>query len=236
MVAYETEILSGPARYEPTRWSLILSARTPGHPQYLESWNELLRLYWRPVYRTVRFRWNESVESAKDLTQSFFATAFEGEWVRQFKPERGRFRTFLKAALENFMRNVRRDSSRLKRGAGAAPLSLDVIDTTEDGTPRSGADLFEREWRRSLLEHAAEELQREARPDVFAVFSAYFFDPSRPTYRDVAARTGVSESDVTNHLHQAKEKMRQIVRRLVRESAESDRDFEDEMRALFGAS
>ncbi len=235
MVAYETEILAGPARYERTRWSLILAARTPGSPQYLESWNELLKLYWRPVYRTVRFRWNESVESAKDLTQSFFATAFEGDWVRQFQPERGRFRTFLKAALENFMRNERRDSSRLKRGAGAAPLNLDFADTAEVGASRDSADMFEREWRRSLLEHAAAEMQRELRPDVFAVFNAYFFDPARPTYRDVSVKTGVSESDVTNHLHLAKEKMRQIVRRLVRESAESELDFEDEMRALFGA-
>lgn len=231
---YETEILTGRARYEPTRWSLILSARAPDSPRYLESWNELMRLYWPPVYRAIRFRWNEAVESAKDLTQSFFTAAFEGGWVEQFEPERGRFRTFLKAALDNFMRNARRDAARLKRGSGAAPLSLDLIDPAEECPVRATDDLFEREWRRALIEQAVAELERECRPEVFAAFRAYFFDPDRPTYAEAARRLGLSETDVTNHLHHAKERMRQIVRRLVRESAETERDFDEEMRELFG--
>ncbi len=221
----ETEILAGEARFEPTRWSVILAAREGAR----DAWNDLARLYWRPVYRAIRFRWSEPVEPAKDLTQAFFAAMLERDWVRQFEPERGRFRTFLKAALDNFMRNARRDEARLKRGGGAIPLALD------DDTPVAATDdLFEREWRRSLLEQAVDELRRDVRPEVFAVFRAYYLDPDKPTYGDVAARTGASESDVTNHLHLARARMQQIVRRLVRESAETERDFDDEMRELFG--
>lgn len=232
-MAAETEILPGSARFEPTRWSIILTVRSPGNPRYLESWNELVRLYWRPVYRSIRCRWNEPVESAKDLAQAFFAGMFESGALRRFEPERGRFRTFLKAALENFLRNARRDGLRLKRGGGEAPLPLDFAD--EEPPAAATDDLFEREWRRSVLEQAVDELGRDVRPEVFAAFRAYFLDPARPTYREVADGLRMSESDVTNHLHLAKTRLREIVRRLVRESTENEREFEDEMRELFGA-
>jgi RNA polymerase sigma-70 factor (ECF subfamily) len=230
-MAAETEILAGPAAYEPTRWSIILSAQAPSHPKFLDSWNDLVRLYWRPVYRAMRFSWNEPVEGAKDMTQAFFATLFEREWVRQFAPERGRFRTFLRAALDNFMKNARRDASRLKRGP--VPISLDAI-AADDTTVAATDDLFEREWRRSLLERAIEDLARSCRPEVVAAFRAYHLDPSRPTYADVARALSINETDVTNHLHAARQELRAIVRRLVRESAETDADADHEMRELFG--
>jgi RNA polymerase sigma-70 factor (ECF subfamily) len=169
------------------------------------------------------------VEEAKDLTQSFFAALFDGG-QRTFSPDRGRFRTFLKAALDNFLKNTRRDAMRLKRGGGATAVPLEIAD---DGVVKPTDDLFEREWRRSLFERALDELQRE-RPPAFECFRRYFLDPSKPTYREVADAVGLSEFDVTNHLHWARGRMREIVRRLVRESCESDDEFRDELSELFG--
>lgn len=221
----ETRILPGPGTFEPTRWSVVLAAQAPGDPKYLESWNELVTLYWRPVYRSIRFRWSKPVEEAKDLTQAFFASMFDGG-LAGTAPERGRFRTFLRAALDNFLKNAKRDASRLKRAGAPIPIDDDdVIAATED--------LFEREWRRTIFERALEELSRE-RAETFGCFRMYFLDPSRPSYTDVAKALGLKETDVTNHLHAAKVRMREIVRRLVRESCEGEAEFDDEMRELFG--
>jgi RNA polymerase sigma factor (sigma-70 family) len=218
----------GPRGFEPTRWSLVLGAQRPEDPAYLEHWEALVGLYWRPVYRSVRFRWNKPVEEAKDLTQAFFAALFDGG-IGTFRPERGRFRTFLRAALDNFLRNDLRDAKRLKRGGGSVPVPL-----ADDAVVTPSEDLFEREWRRSLFERALEELEARERPEVTACFRRYVLDPVQPTYREVAEALGIPETDVPNHLRSAKARLRDLVRRLVRESCESDAEFEDEMRELFG--
>jgi RNA polymerase sigma-70 factor (ECF subfamily) len=217
---HETDILAGRTRFEATRWSIIVSAQQPSSPRYMESWNELVQLYWRPVYRTIRYRWNKPVDEAKDLTQSFFATLFEGGSVQAFSPDRGRFRAFLKACLENFLRNNHRQSKRL-------PVAIDMAD---DVAVTNSENLFDREWRRTLFERAMDQLQGP----VLEVVRRYYFDPSEPTYRDIAAALNLSETDVTNYLHQGKEKLRQAVRRLVQEATHSEQDFENEMRELFG--
>ena len=220
----ETRILPGPGTFEPTRWSVVLKAQAPADPKYLESWNELVTLYWRPVYRSIRFRWNKPVEEAKDLTQGFFATMFDGG-MAGYSPDRGRFRTFLRAALDNFLKNAKRDAARLKRAG--APVEL-----VDDRVVAPTEDLFEREWRRTIFERALDELAKE-RAEIYECFRRAFLDPSRPTYQEVAKATGLKETDVTNHLHAAKIRMREIVRRLVRESCEGESEFEDEMRELF---
>lgn len=217
----------GPASFEPTRWSVVLTAQAPGDPKYLESWDALVGLYWRPVYRAVRFRWNKPVDEAKDLTQAFFAELFDGA-LQDYRPERGRFRTFLRAALDNFLRNERRDAGRLKRGGRAVPVEL-----ADDAVVTPADDLFEREWRRTLFERALAELAGSERAVVVDCFKRAYLDPARPTYREVAQALGLPETEVTNHLHAARKRMRAIVRRLVRESCESEADFDDEMRELF---
>lgn len=222
-MSQDTDILAGRTQFEATRWSLIISAQEPSNPRYVESWNELARLYWRPVYRAIRYRWNKPVDEAKDLTQDFFAALFEDGVVRAFSPDRGRFRTFLKASLENFLRN---DYRRVRR---APPkISIDFVD---DAAVTPTDDFFDREWRRTLFERAMDELHGP----VLEVIKRYYFDPVKPTYREIASALGVSESDVTNFLHQGKLKLRQAVRRLVQEATRSEQDFEDEMKELFGA-
>ena len=86
----------------------------------------LFRLYWRPVYKFIRTAARGSVEDAKDLTQEFFGYLLEGDVLDAYRADRGRFRVFLKGVLRNFLSHDRRDRSRLKRGGGHAPFSLDV--------------------------------------------------------------------------------------------------------------
>jgi RNA polymerase sigma factor (sigma-70 family) len=230
-MAEETRILQGRTRFEPTRWSVVLAARDAADPAHQESWNQLVAVYWRPVYRAIRHTWNKQVEEAKDLTQEFFSGLFEAKGFRSFEPDRGRFRAYLKGALDHFMRNAARDAARLKRGGAAPRVPLDLAGEPEVAP---APDLFDREWRRTLLETALAEL-RAAAPELFEPFRRYHLDPARPTYREVAQALGIAETDVTNRLHQARAKLRDIVRRLVRETSRTDDDFDSEMRGLFGS-
>ena len=220
--------IRGPAAFEPTRWSVVLGAQRPGDPRYLEHWDALVGIYWRPVYRSIRFRWSKPPEEAKDLTQAFFAALFDGG-LRDPNPERGRFRSYLRGALENFLRNANRDAGRLKRGGGAIPVPLE-----DDAVVAPGEDLFEREWKRSIFERALERLGSLESPEAVACFRRAYVDPVPRSYPEIARELGLPLTQVTNLLRAARVRMRDLVRAIVRESCETEEDFEREMRELFG--
>jgi len=64
---------SGPGTwFTTTRWSLVLNAQDTPSPLAAAALEKLCRAYWYPLYVYLR-RQGEDEESAKDLTQGFFA-------------------------------------------------------------------------------------------------------------------------------------------------------------------
>ena len=61
----------------------------------------LCRGYWYPLYAFVRRR-GHSPREAQDLTQEFFARLLDGKALNTVSPDKGRFRTFLLAAMKHF--------------------------------------------------------------------------------------------------------------------------------------
>src|SRR5690349_13450428 len=102
MVEAETGMGGAREAFPETAWSSILS-RKPGDEARRERMERLVRGYWRPVYKYIRAGWSKSVEDAKDLTQEFFARIVSGDLVLAYEPGRGRFRQYLKGALQHFL-------------------------------------------------------------------------------------------------------------------------------------
>src|SRR5437763_4974615 len=88
-------------RFQTTNWSLVFAAG--GSPDAL---NDLCARYWAPVYAYVRRRGHDRAD-AEDLTQAFFGRMLEQRDLEQADPKRGKFRSFLLAALEHFLSNQR---------------------------------------------------------------------------------------------------------------------------------
>ena len=88
--------------FQTTHWSVVLAARDTASPQAEAALAELCRTYWYPLYAFVR-RKGHSPHDAQDLTQAFFARLLEKNYVAQADRERGRFRTYLLAALTHFL-------------------------------------------------------------------------------------------------------------------------------------
>src|ERR671924_320479 len=84
--------------FATTHWSVVLAAGDAVSPQAGVALAELCRTYWYPLYAFVR-RKGHSPHDAQDLAQAFFARLLEKNYVAQAERERGRFRTFLLAAL-----------------------------------------------------------------------------------------------------------------------------------------
>src|SRR5687768_13477436 len=121
MAERTTDIGLGGTAFPSTRWSQLIGSKSSS-PDYRKGLERILLEYWKPVYVFVRRAWGKSNEDAKDLTQSFFAEIIEKDLLAKYAPHRGRFRTFLKAALKNFLADEHRTAGRQKRGGGRVRL------------------------------------------------------------------------------------------------------------------
>jgi len=86
---------------------------------------KLRQLYWYPIYAFVRRR-GYSQEDAKDLTQEFFSCVLEKNYLEDANPSRGRFRSFLLAAVRHFLANEWNRQRAQKRGGGLHTITLDA--------------------------------------------------------------------------------------------------------------
>ena len=110
--------------FPTTVWSVIVAA---GDRADVGSGRALERIcsgYWRPVYLYVRGR-GYSREQSEDLTQGFFERLIEKNQLADFRQERGRFRSFLLAALKNYVANQHDRANAAKRGGDKNHLSID---------------------------------------------------------------------------------------------------------------
>src|SRR5262245_25445711 len=137
-------------------------ASLPGARAALEA---LCRAYWYPLYAYVRRKGN-AVDDAQDLTQAFFARMLAKNYVAQADCQRGRFRTFLLAALNHFLADEWDKTQRLKRGGGREILSFDAVSAEEryrmePPDPLDAVKLYERRWVTTLFDTVLARLEQE---------------------------------------------------------------------------
>lgn len=230
-------------RFPSTLWNEIQSVQAGGEVTRDAALNTLLEAYWRPVYACVRYGWNRDPEEAKDLTQALFAELLEREFWRAIDPAKGRFRSFLKAAIKNFMLVEERDRTRLKRGGGRTRIPLDQMEKF-GGPPASGLtpdQILDREWTRTVVFRAVEESAAEltglGKAKHLEVLRKYYVESSGgapPSYGEIAERSGMSEDDVRYYLHEVRLKLRARVMEAIRRYVVDESDLQDELRFILG--
>lgn len=227
-------------RFDTTRWSLVLAAGDRQQPQAAAALADLCAAYWYPLYAFVR-RDGMAENDAMDLVQGFVADLLErGELAAA--PERGRFRSYLIGALQNFRRNARRAAKTKKRGGDQVVLSLDDAEaryTREPACTESPAALFDRRWAVLLLDRALDRLEAEyigrGRGPAFGALRDTLSGASAGTYADKAAVLGISVSAVKVGVHRLRARMRELLRDEVAQTLASPDDVEAELQHLFAA-
>jgi RNA polymerase sigma factor (sigma-70 family) len=232
--------------FPPTRWSLILAARSSQAEERQRALNTLLAAYWKPVYKYIRLRWGKDNEQAQDLTQEFFTRLLEKDFLENYDPSRARLRTFLRVCVDRLIVNQEKAAHRLKRGGDVQILSLDFesaegeLQQMEIPSPETMDDFFAREWVRSLFSLALERLRQECdargKQTQFRLLELYDVNEGGKelTYNQVARQFGLAPSDVTNYLAYARREFRRIVLEQLREMTASDDEFRREARTLLG--
>lgn len=193
-----------------------------------------MALYWKPVYRYIRLRFGKDNEDAKDLTQSFFAAALQRDFFARFEPAKASFRTYVRMAVERFAANQHAAANRLKRG-GQVEFEPVGEQTAASESPEQA---FEREWQRQLFSLALDDLRAHCEGSgkqlQFQVFEAYdLADGERPSYADLAARHGIAETAVTNHLAWARRTLRTLVTERLRGVTSGEQELRKEARQLW---
>jgi len=106
-------------RFETTRWSLVLRA---GRDDGRQAASELCTRYWWPVFAFFRSQGAREQEAA-DITQEFFGDIDRRRDLSRVDPERGRFRSWLRACAKNHLYRYRKAQRALKRDEDQLPLS-----------------------------------------------------------------------------------------------------------------
>lgn len=213
------------------------------------AFERIAAVYWQPVYSHLRIKWNKSRDDAMDWAQQFFVVALEKNSFGAFDGDKSRFRTFVRACLDNFAANETKAASRIKRGGEAHFIPLDFRDN--DNEPRSIdvadehsiEDEFDRQWIRGLFFASLQDLRQHCRDTKkelhYQLFEAYDVlrdEANKISYEDLAQRHNIPVTQVTNHLFAMRRKYRELVLAKLREVTGSDEEFIAEARAVLGVT
>src|SRR5215471_21423367 len=88
-----------------THWTRVLEARG-NSPEAATALSELCAAYYAPVFAFIRAH-AHGEDSARDLTQEFFARLLARPGLDNLDPGRGRFRSFLLGAVKHFLADMR---------------------------------------------------------------------------------------------------------------------------------
>ena len=230
----------GKSRLATTRWTLILSAARGSGAQSADALAALCEMYWYPVYAYIRRR-GYATDAARDLTQGFFTRLLEHEVLATADRERGRFRSFLLAAVQHFLANEYDREQARKRGGGVQFVQLDF----ESGEERYAAEpgltpeaLYERRWALTLLNDALRDLESESdrRGDreQLAALKPFLAGSDRPL-RDVAQELGMTEGALRVALHRLRRRFASRIRSRIADTVSSLEEIEAEIAYLMKA-
>ena len=200
-----------------TQWTQVLATRGDS-PEARQALSDLCAAYYTPVFVMIR-RAAPSEEAARDLTQEFFSRLLTRAGLGQVDPERGRFRFFLLGAVKHFLADVHDEQTRLKRGGGRVPISLDGGTDSSPGLEIADANLpspdleFDREWAVTLLDRALDRLRCEqaeaGKGEQFPALKPWLTgDKQDASQADLAATLGMGQGALRVALHRLRKRFR----------------------------
>lgn len=226
-------------RFAQTQWSLVRRAAGTDSSAGL-ALEKLCQAYWYPLYAFVR-RTGASPHDAEDATQGFFLHLIDKGALAKVDQGLGTFRSFLLAALKNFLSHEREKAHAQKRGGGQAAIALDAQSAEERYAlePKdtlSPDRLYDRRWALTLLDRT----QLRLRQEYVAGGKGELFDTLRPTlagsrdlpYIELAAKLGMTEGALKTAVHRLRDRYRATLRSEVADTVADPADVEEELRFL----
>ncbi len=227
--------------FATTHWSVVLATADRQSPEAAAALERLCATYWYPLYAYVRHR-GHSREDSQDLTQEFFCRLLRKNDLAQVDPRKGKFRSFLLAAINHFLANEWDRAQTLKRGGQVTFLSLDEAQAEqryqgEQFGGRSPEDIYDRTWAITLLEKVLGRLRAET---AAAGRSARFDElkdvlmgerPSR-SYAELAGTLGTTEAALKMTVRRLRQRYGELLREEIAHTVLDPGEVEEELRHL----
>jgi RNA polymerase sigma-70 factor (ECF subfamily) len=209
---------------------------------------DLCKTYWRPIFAFVCRR-GYSVPDAQDLTQDFFLMVLEGDILKRADPNRGRFRSLLLKAVQNFLADDTIRKRARKRGGDMKFVSWDewmaeapshFSIPAHEAETWSAEKIYDVRWAATAVEHAlrqlGEECEARGRRRVFDVLSDYLAAERQDvSYQKLSKALGVPEASVKRLVHELRVRYRDLLRAEVAQTVEKPQDVDEELRYLCAA-
>ncbi len=230
--------------FAATRWSIVQQAADLDSAEADAALESLCRTYWQPLCNYVRRRGCTPAD-AEDLTQAFFARLLSKNYLSSVDRRKGKFRSFLLAAIDHFLANHWRDSRAQKRGGDFKFISYQSaideadMDRLEPSTP-DATRLFEREWAITLLNQVLKKLRDEfAETDRVTLYddlkSVLSGESSAIPYAEIAVRRGMTEAAIKMTAYRLKKRYGELLLEELSSTLSSSDDVSEELRSLFAA-
>lgn len=228
-------------QFRTTNWGLVTEAGNNTSADWTQALEDLCKIYWRPVYAFIRKR-GQAREEAQDLTQEFFARLVGSDFLSKADSSRGRFRCFLMASIDNFLRVEHRNLTTQKRGGGWQRIPLDdeevermiQAELADTATPEV---MFERQWGRTLLDRVLKRLDQEftasGRSELFQALKPHLTgDPGALPYNAIAVSVGASLTGIKVSVHRARKRFQELLRIEVTQIVANPSEVDVEIRHL----
>jgi DNA-directed RNA polymerase specialized sigma24 family protein len=245
-----TEGSRSPDRFSTTRWGVVLACAdsAAGEETARKALADLCKTYWRPIFAFICKR-GYSVPDAQDLTQDFLLMVLEGDLLKRADPTRGRFRSLLLKAVQNFLTDDTIRKRARKRGGDLKFVSWDewmaeapsrLAIAAQEAETWPAEKIFDVRWAATAVEHAlrrlGDECEAHGRRRVFVVLSGYLAAERQDvSYLKLSKTLDVPETAVKRLLHQLRQRYRALLRDEVAQTVEKPEDVDEELRYLCAA-
>jgi RNA polymerase sigma-70 factor (ECF subfamily) len=165
--------------------------------------------------------------------------------LRQVERGRGKFRTFLLAALKHFLANEWDRAQATKRGGNQLHVSLDdpSIETRylQEATNQLSADrLFERRWALTLIDRALIRLREDfaaaGKGALFDHLKDHLIGEKNPeAYAKLAGKLRLTEGSLKVTVHRMRLRCRELVREQIAQTVASPEQIDEELQCLLQA-
>jgi DNA-directed RNA polymerase specialized sigma24 family protein len=231
-----------------THWSLIDSIQA-GHDKDRALIKLLFQRYWKPVYCYLR-RKGFNNEDAKDLTQGFFhEVVLNRQLVQRSDQAKGRFRSFLLFALNQYVINQRAKQTATIRIPQDKIVSLESVDLSELPQDMSSCEpdaSYNYAWISALLDQVLTAVKQscseEGLQTHWELFHARIVRPiltgaPAPPMSEICTRLGIEDTRRgSNMIVTVKRRFREILRRHIRNTVISkdqvNEEFDEIIRCL----
>jgi hypothetical protein len=240
-----TDLGGGREAFLTTHWSMIGDIKAK-KDQDMALIGLLLERYWKPVYCCLR-RKGYGNEEAKDLTQGFFHdVVLNRSLVERADPSKGRFRSFLLHAVNQYLIDQQRKEAALKRIPRDKLVPLEI--TYPPSLPKMMNDFddeqcFNYAWKADLLDRVLAELKlvymRQDMEVHWCLFRDRLLRPSlddtpAPSLTDLCQQCGIAnETKASNMLGTVKRRFQTLLKEHVRQTVLSGEVAEEELGEMF---